>query len=262
MPSDPEMSAAEQDQKTQAQLDSIALEIKATQPLTSSLISIHGLKALFDDGTNFRKGCTYLSQSYASYRAIRGDGNCYYRAFLYCLCEKLFAEKGSELKRVMDYVKGSIDTVVQYGYDRFAIEMFHEEMVDLLEAVSSNDDFEIIHKMLNEENATSDYCVWYLRVITSAYLKADGDRFIHFLDDPNYFDIPTFCSREIDPMGREINMVGVLALAEAFSVKVEIVYLDGREMPEGKLTKHSFGNETSSLVFPLLYRPGHYDILY
>merc|ERR1712183_143172 len=85
-----------------------------------------------------------------------------------------------------------------------------------------------VHQILNEENGTSDYCVWYLRAITATYLKKDPDRFVHFLNDGSgggggdptndvtfYTDVPTYCAREIDPMGRECSMVGVLALAEA-----------------------------------------------
>jgi|AntRauTorckE5430_2_1112549.scaffolds.fasta_scaffold00290_3 ubiquitin thioesterase protein OTUB1 len=252
----------EQDIKTQAQLEQISSDIKANQALTSNTFPINELSFLFEKNINFQKGCNYLATKYESYKCVRGDGNCYYRAFLYSLCQKLYLEKGDELQRVLTYVKSSIDTVEAFGYDRFAVEAFHEEMVDLLGAVASAQSFEVIHQMLNEENATSDYCVWYLRVITAAYMKADADRFIHFLDDPNYFDVETFCQREIDPMGRETTMVGVLALAEAFNVTVKIEYLDGREMVDEKLVKHSFGSEGSALTLIMLYRPGHYDILY
>ena len=56
-------------------------------------------------------------------------------------------------------------------------------------------------------------------------------------------------------------MVGVLALAEAFGVMVNIEYLDGRELVDGgSLVMHSFGD--GGLQITLLYRPGHYDILY
>ena len=256
------LPAHEQDTRTQAQLEQISSDIKANQALTSNTVPVTELSLLFEPNTNFQKGCNYLATKYESYRCIRGDGNCYYRAFLYSLCQKLFLEKGDELKRIITYVKSSIGTVETFGYDRFTVEIFHEEMVDLLAKVASAQTFETIHKMLNEENATSDYCVWYLRVITSAYLKADTDRFIHFLDDPNYFDVETFCQREIDPMGRETTMVGVLALAEAFNVTVDIEYLDGREMVGKKLVKHSFGKDGSTSTLTMLYRPGHYDILY
>ncbi len=192
-------------------------------------------------------------------------------------------------------MQSSIDDVTKHGYDRFTIETFHEELVELFEFLSTSMGTStnntstgptktlpelqaLLHTKLTEENSTSDYCTWYLRVITSSYLKSDPDRFIHFLDDPNYFDVHTFCSREVDPMGRECGMVQVLALAEAMGVKVKIEYLDGREMTacaggtndgksagqeeEKKLMLHEFGGGDCGLEIHLLYRPGHYDILY
>mmetsp|Transcript_1153 Transcript_1153/g.2458 ORF Transcript_1153/g.2458 Transcript_1153/m.2458 type:complete len:302 (+) Transcript_1153:61-966(+) len=277
------MSAQEQDAKTQAQMDAINDEIKANQKLTSDLLPISELSKTFVTGyesnaKGFLEGCAYLETQYKNYRAVRGDGNCYYRAFLFGLIESLCKSERSmnELKRISHYVDQSIEEVVKCGYDRFTIDMFHEEMVDLLAAVTkvkeqgSSAIPSSLYDKLNEENATSDYCVWYLRVITSVYLKSDPNRFIHFLDDPSYVDVATYCAREIDPMGRECSMVGVLALAEAFQISVAIEYMDGRPIDgnNGKLTKHCFGDNNSDgtsdskSCITLLYRPGHYDILY
>eukprot|EP00536_Pseudo-nitzschia_multiseries_P007914 jgi/Psemu1/196680/e_gw1.191.20.1 len=275
-------SAQEQDAKTQAQMDAINDEIKASQKLTSDLMHIFELSKTFANGnesnTNgFLQGCSYLETQYTNYRAVRGDGNCYYRAFLFALVENLckLETNRNELERIRKYVHQSIEEVVKSGYDRSTIEMFHDEIVDLLDAVTdekekgSSSMSSSLHKKLNEENATSDYCVWYLRVITSVYLKSDPNRFIHFLDDPSYVDVATYCSREIEPMGKECSMVGVLALAEAFQICVAIEYLDGRPFDEKsrKLTRHYFGDKKDGIsdlkpTITLLYRPGHYDILY
>jgi ubiquitin thioesterase protein OTUB1 len=164
-----------------------------------------------------------------------------------------------------------MNKVEAQGYDRSAIEMFHEELVDLFVYMAGTEtqsaSLDGLHKLLTEENATSEYCTWYLRVVTAAYLKADADRFVHFLDG-DYFDIGTFCSREVEPMNKECGMVQVLALAEAMGVDVTIEYLDGREFHKnGGLARHEFGprsmgQEDAGTSITLLYRPGHYDILY
>lgn len=279
-------STHEQYNQTVAQMEAIEKDIKETQPLTSKLQPLSTLVNLYkknNDSTaisassspesNFTQGSRYLEKSYASWRQVRGDGNCYYRAFLYAILEELLkgchAEKDSskkELKRLQDYVKGSIDLVENFGYDRFTIEMFHEELVDLIDFIATKPNESDLHEKLTDENSTSDYCTWFLRVITSCYLKADPDRFIYFLDNANCLDVATFCAREVDPMGKECGMVQVLALAEAMGVKVQIEYLDGRELSsEGKLVAHNFGNSDNQddrLEITLLYRPGHYDILY
>lgn len=145
------------------------------------------------------------------------------------------------------------------GYEEMAIEIFHDSIVEFFESLSGSNP-EALHQELTQENATSDYCTWYLRVLTATFLKGDPTRFLPYLED-GYMDIASFCQTQIEPMGKECTMVQVLALAEAFQVNVQIEYLDGREFKDS-LTKHVFGPESSPTKLTLLYRPGHYDILY
>ena len=158
-----------------------------------------------------------------------------------------------------------------------AIEIFYDSLVEFLEGLGGDgsiSDAAALHVELTQENATSDFCTWYLRVLTATYLKADPARFIPYLEG-GYMDIATFCQQQIEPMGKECSMVQVLALAEAFQVRVEIEYLDGHPFEvstsaEGRigggggLTKHCFGpsSDDATTTLTLLYRPGHYDILY
>jgi ubiquitin thioesterase protein OTUB1 len=147
------------------------------------------------------------------------------------------------------------------GYDEMAIDIFYDAIVEFLEGLLSKSmTVDALHNELTQENATSDYCTWYLRVLTATYLKSDPTRFLPYLED-GYMDIATFCQMQIEPMGKECTMVQVLALAEAFQVRVKIEYLDGREFQD-KLSCHEFGPEASPTQLTLLYRPGHYDILY
>lgn len=105
-------------QKTQAQLEAIEQEIKETQPLTSDLVDIsNALLPLYknDDDTNqdsssassqqnryFLMGIEELASTYDKMRKTRGDGNCYYRSFLYNLCETLLQNQ-TEKSRVIQY---------------------------------------------------------------------------------------------------------------------------------------------------------------
>jgi ubiquitin thioesterase protein OTUB1 len=355
----------EQDKLTQAQLLAIENEIKSTQPLTSSLLPISTLlrqysdhsadstnnnSAINNDSNNnsadvnsinsdnaaaagFITSSKYLGTKYTSIRKIRGDGNCYYRAFLYALCECLLLRgngsnsdnsngddnnessnssnnnaslkeggsvggtttttAASEFKRIKDQIVNSLKWVCQYGYDEMTIDMFHEELVDLLNfieeaAMSNNGDStadikakqqQELHTKLNEENSSSDYCTWYLRVLTSAQMKSNPDRYLPFLladyELHNCMDVPTYCSREVEPMGKECGMVTVAALAECLGVKVVIEYMDGRLVKksngEDAVVNHVFGQvgddeedekKEDRICLTLLYRPGHYDILY
>jgi ubiquitin thioesterase protein OTUB1 len=156
-----------------------------------------------------------------------------------------------------------------------AIEIFYDSLVEFIEsldgsaAAAADDAATALHTELTQENATSDYCTWYLRVLTATFLKADPHRFLPYLEG-GYVDVATFCQQQIEPMGKECSMVQVLALAEAFQVKVEIEYLDGHaftprttnEEGGSGLTKHTFGPSDATTTLTFLYRPGHYDILY
>lgn len=141
-----------------------------------------------------------------------------------------------------------------------------------------------LHHCLNEENATSDYCTWYLRVMTASQIKAHTDRYLPFLlaDESSstclgmdgMIDIPMYCAREVE------GMVQVAALAESLGVRVVIEYMDGRVMDGdgGEVVYHVFGENNDNdndqggdsgdkqangiATISLLYRPGHYDILY
>jgi ubiquitin thioesterase protein OTUB1 len=285
---------------TEQQLSQIEAEIKSTQPLTSQLLPIDALIQQYSDNgipttpnsadndeeEGFLASSKLLSKKYTHLRRIRGDGNCYYRAFLYSLCEQLLKQRtnnnnNAEYERIRTFIINSLSWVCTQGYEESTIEMFYEELVELMGFIDKTDtttlqeSFNALHEKLNEENSTSDYCTWYLRVLTAAQMKSDPDRFLPFLlaeDSTGVLDIPTFCSREVEPMNRECSMVQVAALAECFGVCVKIEYMDGRivkETEEGgclvrKVACHDFGGEEGGerMSVSLLYRPGHYDILY
>lgn len=106
--------------------------------------------------------------------------------------------------------------------------------------------------------------------MTAAQMKSTPDDYLPFLLAENYADVPAFCAREVEPMAKECGMVQVGALAECMGVTVVIEYLDGRMEEGGKLAQHVFGEGNNGnekrgrdrLDVTLLYRPGHYDILY
>lgn len=250
-------------QQTQHQLETIASEIRSTQALASDLSPIEELRKNYDAGSNFDKGILTLAKDYSSIRTIRGDGNCYYRAFLYCLCEKLFGGSKEEKSRLKTFCEKSGEKAVKEGgYDETAIEIFHESLVELIAAIVDGTATQAkVHTELLEENSTSDYCTWFMRVLTATHLKSDPNRFLPYLED-GYVDIHAFCQKQVEPMAVECTMVSVLALAEVFNVQVKIEYLDGHDISNDKVRQHQFGPEKAETSLTFLYRPGHYDILY
>mmetsp|Transcript_6144 Transcript_6144/g.7956 ORF Transcript_6144/g.7956 Transcript_6144/m.7956 type:complete len:270 (-) Transcript_6144:260-1069(-) len=261
---------AELNRQNESRMEEIEQNIRANQPLTSERLPLAELLKQYTDpgSSNFRANVAILQNHYGHLRMVRGDGNCYYRAFLFSLVEHLLlAENKAEGERILHWVKNdSWKQVLAMGYDEITLEIFYDSLVDLFERVLTGKlDFAAFHSEMNQETATSDYCTWYMRVITATHLKLDPIRFEPFIEQPG-LDVQQFCQREVEPMGKECEMLQALALAEAFGIAVQIEYLDGHELPKEatQLSHHIVGQEKSKakLFLTLLYRPGHYDILY
>ena len=204
---------AELNRQNDARMEEIERRVRQ-QPLTSDLCLISELDKQYETEevtSNFRAGVTALKTQYGHIRMVRGDGNCYYRAFLYSLVEKILQHQQSsaeseaikkEGERIASWLKNeSLKIAVANGYDEMTIDMFHEAIVELLERVTTGQltKLEELHTEMNEENATSDYCTWYMRVITASHLKSDPGRFLPFIETPG-LDVQQFCQREVEPM--------------------------------------------------------------
>lgn len=98
----------------------------------------------------------------------------------------------------------------------------------------------------------------------------------HFLICCLPYIAPQFCKSSVEPMGEESDHVHIIALSDALGVPIRVVYLD-RSTGAGDVTvnHHDFvpsagclpsasggSSETTKPIVTLLYRPGHYDILY
>lgn len=86
-----------------------------------------------------------------------------------------------------------------------------------------------------------------------------------------------FCKSSVEPMGEESDHVHITALSDALGVAIRVVYLDRSHGEKGNVSvnHHDFTPSTSDQTettpsaieelkpfITLLYRPGHYDILY
>lgn len=77
-----------------------------------------------------------------------------------------------------------------------------------------------------------------------------------------------FCRKFVEPMGEESEHIHAQVLTDAFQVAVRVMYLDSRDHgTDNSVSKVDFIPEgcTGADAVPhvhVLYRPGHYDILY
>jgi hypothetical protein len=75
----------------------------------------------------------YKCSSYIGYKAIRGDGNCYYRAIIYGLLEQIITRsERHQIKKIL----GSFKKII---FSDFEENQHHERLVQVLSQAVGND---------------------------------------------------------------------------------------------------------------------------
>ena len=131
-----------------AQQNQILLEISQSQPLIDILISPSVLiNTEYKEGASmpgFIPGLQYLSSKYLM-RKVRGDGNCFYRSFLFAYLERLVMDyhhesvtennnNNEEIKqrainecnRFIVRIKACREELITLGYSEIAFESFYD----------------------------------------------------------------------------------------------------------------------------------------
>lgn len=241
----------------------IEKEIADRIPFVSDKIPIHELENDYAiDDEVYRKKIRNLEKDYDSLRRTRPDGNCFFRAFGFAYFESLIINPDrEELDKFIDITKNSVAQLMDLGYPLVTTEDFYEVFLDLLLKIK-NGDITTSHELQEEfcQQAVSDYIVVYFRLITSGYLQRNAETFANFIVEAS--SIEEFCKTEVEPMFKESDHVHVVAIASALKVCTRIVYMD-RGSSE-TVNAHDFPEQDPPAKprIHLLYRPGHYDVLY
>ena len=207
-----------------------------------------------------------LAATHSAYRAVKGDGQCGWRATVFSYFELLLHSGDLSLVQLEKIrFESFADTMRQIGldYDLLA-DMFDStwQLFDsIAQAVQNNiTDDNVILNVLNDENP-SNSVVYHFKMITSAYMELHADDYEPFLEIP----VSEYRVTRIDPANQEIDQIGLQALTHAVistaGFSLEVLYLD-RSIGE-EVTPHQFSHATGEVpTIRLLYRPGHYDIIY
>ncbi|CAH1791956.1 unnamed protein product [Owenia fusiformis] len=242
------------DEATLAQQKKIEQQIVTEQSLISERVDFSELEDEYAKDEVFQLKIKDLKSKYACMRKIRGDGNCFYRAFGFAYMEKLLSDP-TEFKRFQAVARQSKDDLVALGFQQFTIEDFHDTFMEVIDKVEQNCSLEDLLQVFNDQ-VYSDYLVVYLRLLVSGYLQKEKDFFINFMEGGQ--SVKEFCNHEVEPMSKESDHIHIIALTSAIDVPVRIEYMD---RGGDNVNAHDFP-EGSSPKVTLIYRPGHYDILY
>jgi len=241
------------------QSERIQADIASTTQLVSSRIPLKQLEVDFANDEVFKSKIVKIGATYSEFRRTRPDGNCFFRAVGFRLFEILL-EDPAEWSRVKEQVTGSKDQMVTLGMPEFTVEDFYDNFMDSLERLSGEGKItlEEVEEMFREEG-TSNYLVVFLRLLTSKQLQQDGEFYQNFMEGGA--TVASFCSTEVEPMYRESDHIHIIGLTASAGISVRVVYLDRGE--GDRAIHHDFPEaEGNQPALHLLYRPGHYDILY
>ncbi|KAK7607439.1 peptidase C65 Otubain-domain-containing protein [Phyllosticta paracitricarpa] len=219
----------------------------------------------------YRAKTQNLPFKYTQYRTCRGDGHCGWRAIAFGYFEVLqrlgdrtkFLEEQSRLRSLANLLN-------QVGFQADMYEDFAEETFALLRKLSSNahaTDDSVLLDAFNDE-IVSQSIITHLKLLTSAWIRTHAADFEPYLLGQ---DIRQYCSSSVEAAVCEIEHVSLTALFQVLlrpaSIALEALYLDRSSGDE--VSTYEFdvsGPDDLPVLNPptirLLYRPGHYDILY
>ncbi|KAE8607483.1 hypothetical protein XENTR_v10011198 [Xenopus tropicalis] len=240
-----------------AQQDRIQQEIAGHTPLLSERLDLSVLYQEYaPDDQVYQEKIKDLHRRYNHIRRTRPDGNCFYRAFGFAYLEALLGG-GPELARFKEVSLQSKDELIRQGFTEFTIEDFHNTFMELIALVEKRPAVTELLAAFNEQTV-SDYVVVYLRLLTSGHLQKDSIFYQHFIEGGR--SVKEFCQQEVEPMCKESDHIHIISLSQALNVSIQVEYMDRGE--GGTTVTHVFPEGSDPPQVFLLYRPGHYDILY
>ncbi|XWS54086.1 hypothetical protein CRYUN_Cryun10bG0058700 [Craigia yunnanensis] len=222
-----------------------------------------------------------LDQQYASIRRTRGDGNCFFRSFMFSYLEHILeSQDHAEVDRIKGNVQECRQTLQSLGYADFTFEDFFALFLEQLDSVLQGNEDSISQDefiIRSRDQSISDYVVMFFRFVTSGEIRKRSEFFEPFILGLTNATVEQFCKSSVEPMGEESDHVHITAISDALGVPIRVVYLDRSSCDKDgvSVNHHDFvptsgdhSNATSGSTEPvrpfitLLYRPGHYDILY
>ncbi|KAL3315390.1 OTU domain, ubiquitin aldehyde binding [Cichlidogyrus casuarinus] len=247
-------------QQTQRQVEELE-QMAKLHPLVSELLETEQL--LEDCGNAFMPKFKELAAKYKHFRRIRPDGSCFYRGFCYALVEHLvlnsLTEEAAKLKLRCQTAK---EELVKLGYSSLTIEDFEETFTNVLDelVINGSGTAQDVYSKFNDE-ALSNYFVVFMRLMVSSYIQSHVEDYKGLITTSP----KEWCQNEVEPVQREADSihVSVIALATGFSILVENCQLSGDRL--SNLVFPGSANETTpeaAISIKMLYKPGHYDLLY
>jgi ubiquitin thioesterase protein OTUB1 len=167
-------------------------------------------------------------------RRTRGDGNCFYRGFLYGYLASLIGDP-QECQRFVACLRGWKSKLVHCGFQ----ELVFEDALDLLldqctgmmttplggGGQKQQQEQQLLQRDLLlaslRDDMSSNLMVMMLRLVTSGEVRGREEHFAPFIMGMYEECLPTdlFCQRHVEPMGEASDHVQIIAITDALQVR-------------------------------------------
>lgn len=261
------MNALSQAEMERFQKLSNEFEPDVQGPLVSTKQSSHSIAMEYANADPILATKTNdLAVTHPTTRVMKGDGNCGWRAVAFGYFETLFTMRDPiHVQQELIRIKSLNSYLDRVGLQEHLYEVFVDATEDIFaqtsQAIHNGDQDETFLVNAFNEEYSSQAIITHFRLLTSAWMKLNPDRYEAYLTMP----LDQYCATRIEPVRTEIDEVGLQALVDGVikvsGIGVEILYLDRSEGEH--VTPHILtDSRPSQATIRLLYRPGHYDILY
>ncbi|KAI8639503.1 peptidase C65 Otubain-domain-containing protein [Parasitella parasitica] len=227
-------------------------------PLVCQDASIDTLQEEYKDNEPFLNKIKKLGGTHDRFRKCRGDGNCFYRALSFVWFESAMKDKSTYDAR-LKILEKTCDLLENAGFEKLAFEDFYEVALQQYKSLDQNDPDMLLVGFQSDE--ISNAIVMHFRFIASAFLRINAAEYEPFLID-EMVSIDEFCSMHVEAFGRESDHLQITALSKALDIPIKVVYLDGGEGDDAAVHEFWPSDQDKRTPIRLIYRPGHYDILY
>lgn len=209
------------------------------------------------------------SVRYTSVREVRRDGNCFIRAVLFRLLE-LQLQRPDLAAMSIAFVTG-IAPALCHTFSEYVLDFcdVYRELVEGVQSGKIATTSDLHAAVCNPD--TSEYLVCFFRYVISWYIRQHAEIFSPYIVD--FSSVAEYCSSEVEAVSKECEQVHVTALCNAMNLPIIVQYLD--LSPGDKPDAHAMDpvpmDEADvlperaipdGLAVHLLYRPGHFDVLY
>ncbi|OZJ05973.1 hypothetical protein BZG36_01212 [Bifiguratus adelaidae] len=195
--------------------------------------------------------------------AAFNGSNKHFTAFAFAWFESLLSVATSTYESALRQLESTPEYLVNAGFQQLAIEDFYEVTIEQFKALPERRHDPDLLLAMFQSDEISNAIVMHMRFITSAYLRMHAAEYEPFLE-AEMISIDEFCNMHVEAFGRESDQYQIIAISKALNVPIEVAYLDGSASET--VTFHQFepeeANNASIPPVRLIYRPGHYDILY